>query len=428
MSVMDYVNKLIAYSSSYTTPYTVDSTAVYTDISGYTTPWSLLHNLSTDMSNPYREQVKLSDFDSDVIALDVNDVYDIGNDFSIFRKFTSIVGLHNSITSTLQGFSSQINDLPFPNLTTINSPQWNGTNWDAINTNLLVLVDSIGSESGINSMISDLTSNPTNSSLYNNDKTYKQNVLALLNSAIEIGTSNIGFTHPSGMRSALRLDAQQKYEFDLFQTSRDLIYVLYSIAKTLRSSSASKIHKTHEIDMQHNIKQGNLLWDVYKANMNSLIEQQKLEVTKTLEQVNYILDSNLVQYETLLNEYVAKSSIGIKKFVATANTSIEEIRTQNKIQRESAEYRYSELSRLEALRCGVNKINTETRSSFDKFSLGNFGEFITQSLAGIEIETRRKLASTTAQINGAAGALQAASIFNAGESEAEIRIAQITAG
>lgn len=143
--------------------------------------------------------------------------------------------------------------------------------------------------------------------LFAADRERKGQTLRDLYSAANATTGARGFSYPNSMTLALKLDAQQKYQFDLTQTARDLIKLIFEWAKNNYQFTLPQAANTHQADTEFNLKYAAALLQTYVEQTRLILDETKAKVEVALAQADFAVKEYNVKVETLLKKYSTRT-------------------------------------------------------------------------------------------------------------------------
>jgi hypothetical protein len=225
------------------------------------------------------------------------------NDYSVLyaelqAAKTSIL----SYTSAVFNVTLNLAGVDPPTLTTYNTAQWNESNWTQLHTALDSFISTIGGADDIDTIITKLTSDFTTKreiAIFEKDYERKSQVLRDLYSAASASTGAKGFLYPNIITVALKLKAQQDFQFSLEETGRILINHIYEWAKANWQFSIEKGITAQQADMDFNIRFANLLITRYTAQLNGLIDAYKAQISTIIQQAEHKLKEYMINIELL---------------------------------------------------------------------------------------------------------------------------------
>jgi hypothetical protein len=200
-----------------------------------------------------------------------------------------------------------------PSLTGADTVMWSETYWTNLKTKLAAFTDSITGADDVDSCVTELTSDLTkmNSALYAKDYERKTQVLRDLYSAADVGTGAKGFTYPNSMTTALRMEAQQKFQFDMSQTARDLIVNIFEWAKSVQQFSLQQGISAHNADVDFNMRYIDATVKVYAATVEALVDKYKADVEAFVAQFEANVKAFKAESETLVERAKVLNEIAI---------------------------------------------------------------------------------------------------------------------
>ena len=245
-----------------------------------------------------------------------------------------------------------------PTLSGATTAMWSETFWTNLKGKLSAFTDTILGSDDIDVVVTKLTveTSKMQVALYARDYERRTQVLRDLYSAADATTGAAGFTYPNSMTSALKLDAQQKFQFDMSQTARDLITTIFDWAKSNWQFSAQQQVAAHNADVDFNTRYLGVTVQVYQAQVAALVDKYKAEVAAE----------------------VAEASARIAEYTAKVNTELDKHRVTNEIRIKEAGFDLE-----------VDKVNAqialdEVKNRIDDFK-ARVGNFLDTARANMEI-------------------------------------------
>lgn len=212
-----------------------------------------------------------------------------------------------------------------PALGGYSAPQWSESFWANLKAGIDKFTGSITDQTtlaGVGGVLDMLTSDTEKIQIafYAEDLQRKQQVLRDLYSAANSQSGNKGFLFPQSMTTALKLDAQQKFQFDLSQTSRDLIKFIMEWAKSNWQFTMTQSINAHNADIDFNIRYCDVLLKSYATEVSAQLDKFKAQVAvdtararDAVEAVQTTNDGILRKYATDVAMAGAKNSFAIDK-------------------------------------------------------------------------------------------------------------------
>jgi len=194
-----------------------------------------------------------------------------------------------------------------PSLTGGTTPLWNETYWSNLKTLITNFTGSVTSSTNLDTVITNLTTDQgkLNTAMYAADLERKQQALRDAYSAANSATGAKGFTFPNSMSNALKMDAQQKFQFDLSQTARDLIKGIFEWAKSNWQFTISQGVSAHNSDAEFNTRYLSAITQAYANTLNGLLSIYKTETDVLMLQV----DTKVKEYNFYLEKIKVKAEI-----------------------------------------------------------------------------------------------------------------------
>lgn len=272
-----------------------------------------------------------------------------------------------------------------PSLAGGTTAMWSETFWTNLKSKLALFTDSITGADDIDSAIDKLSSDTTRlqSALYAKEYERKTQTLRDLYSMADATTGAAGFSHPNSMTNALKLDAQQKYQFDLSETSRTLIAGIFDWAKTNYQFSLQQGIAAHGADVEFNVRYLDTTVKVYSATVSALVEKYQADVTAA----------------------VSKAELKVKEFLTQYNNELEKHKTLKEIQLKEA-----------AFDADVAKLNADITAESMKLEIQDFQARVKSFLDTAKLNLEDRDANVRNQIAASTAAAQAALALAAGAS------------
>ena len=269
-----------------------------------------------------------------------------------------------------------------PSLAGATTSMWNEAFWTNLKSKLTAFTDTITGSDDIDSAVNKLTGNLTRmeSALFRRGLAHKQQILRDLYSAADASTGAAGFTYPNSMTTALRLDAQQKYQFGLDELSDSIVTNIFEWAKSNYQFSIQQGVAAHGSDIEFNVRYLSVTVEVYTATTNALLKK----------------------YEFDISAAVSKSELAVKEFLAEFNGELEKHRTLKEIQLKDAGFDVE-----------VAKVNAAILGEDMKIKLDDFkarvGSFLETAKVNLEDRNENVKNQITASTAAATAALALAS-------------------
>jgi hypothetical protein len=272
-----------------------------------------------------------------------------------------------------------------PALTGATSAMWSEAFWTDLKTKLTAFTANITSADTVDTAVNTLTSDLTkmNSALYAKDYERKQQTLRDLYSAADAATGARGFSYPTSMTTALRMDAQQKFQFDMSEVSRNLITNIFEWAKSSSQFALQQSVAAHNSDVEFNIRYLDTTVKVYVATVEALIKKYQADVA------------------ALISQAEAK----VKEFIGEAAALTEKVKVLNEIRLDEAKFDLA-----------VDKVNADIAADDAKIKIADFQARVANFLETSKVDLESRDRNNKNQIQAAASAAQAAIAMAAGAS------------
>lgn len=271
-----------------------------------------------------------------------------------------------------------------PSLAGGTTAMWSEAFWTNLKGKLSDFTDSITGSDDIDTVVNKLSVETTKmqSALYAKDYERRTQVLRDLYSAADATTGAAGFTYPNSMTTALKMDAQQKFQFDMSQTARDLITTIFDWAKSNWQFSVQQQVAAHGADVDFNIRYLGVTVQVYQSQVAALIDAYKAEV---IAETGFAAEK--------ISEYAAK-----------ANTELEQQRTMNEIRLREAGFD------LEVDKANAQIALEDVRNRIDDFKarVSNFLETAKANMEILDSNAKNRIAAAVAAAQATASMATAA--------------------
>jgi hypothetical protein len=201
-----------------------------------------------------------------------------------------------------------------PSVAAGTSSMWSETFWTNLKSKLTAFTDNITGADDIDTVVTKLTADTTKMqvALYAKDYERKTQTLRDLYSGAEASTGAAGFSFPNSMTTALKLDAQQKFQFDLTQTSRELVTTIFDWAKSNYQFSLQQGVAAHGSDVEFNIRYLGVTLEAYTANVNALLDKYKAEVSTAISKAEIKVKEHLTLFTAELDKQRTLKEIQLK--------------------------------------------------------------------------------------------------------------------
>ncbi|OHD22878.1 MAG: hypothetical protein A2Y38_15875 [Spirochaetes bacterium GWB1_59_5] len=240
------------------------------------------------------------------------------------NTYTTLSDADATIKSALAAFDSALDLIAVPtigdapDLSSYTAAKWNDSAWTTHKALIAAFVSDITSADDLDTAVTKLTSDTTKlqNAMYAKDFERRSQVLRDLNSAADASTGAAGFSYPNSMTTALKLDAQQKFQFDMSQTARDLVTLMFNWAKDVGQFAIKEGTAVHNADVDFNIRYASVLIEVYDSTVkNALAEFRATFERKT------------TQFDQAVRSYVARADV--IKLNNTASEVKDRVNAQN---------------------------------------------------------------------------------------------------
>lgn len=225
------------------------------------------------------------------------------------------ITIADSMIATINTFANKISAIryvpptPITNFEMQKTYVWISELSDIIGTNISEYIGSMG-----------IPAKEFQDSIFNEAYERNKQTLNDLYEMADAKTGAKGFTYPNSMTTSLKLDAQQKYQFDRNQISRDITKLVTEWARQNYQFAIEKgiSFETFHSDFTYKYCTG--FMDIYKSLVMTSVEVFKAEIAEYLEPIKALTEASKLPVD------VAKINAEIEK--ENASLSIEEIKTR----------------------------------------------------------------------------------------------------
>ena len=144
----------------------------------------------------------------------------------------------------------------------------------------------------------------------------KQRKLQTLNDLYELAdakTGARGFTYPNDHGTILKLDAQQKYQFDLTQIGRDISKLVTEWARQNYQFAIDKGIALETFHADFTYKYCTAFVDIYKNLVLAAVERFKADISKYIEPIRALVEAAKLPVEVAkLNSDISKANADIE--------------------------------------------------------------------------------------------------------------------
>jgi hypothetical protein len=236
-----------------------------------------------------------------------------------------ITALGNALTD-IEAFTFDFTGITLGNLPSApdidpsyKSAQWSAgdTKWESVKTSVDAFINNITSADDLDTVVTKLTSNTTKLevAMYLKDYEIKAQVLRDMYNAANNATGAKGFLYPNIITVALKLKAQQEFQFSLSESARELIKYLYEWAKTNFQFAIQQGISAHNADIDFNIRFAQTLVSSYTATITGVVETYKAEILAVVAKAKAEIE-------------VINAKVDIMKMEVTAYTSIDDLKVK----------------------------------------------------------------------------------------------------
>lgn len=175
---------------------------------------------------------------------------------------------------------------------------WKDALADKIESNISSYIDSMG-----------IPSSDFQNAIFN--ESYDRN-LQVLNDLMDLADTKVGargFTYPNGMVTAIKLDAQQKYQFDRNQVNRDVTKLVTEWARSNYQFAIEKGITFEQFHADFTYKYCTAYVDIYKNLILSSIELFKAQIGKYIEPIKALVEAAKLPIEVdKINSDISKAN------------------------------------------------------------------------------------------------------------------------
>jgi len=336
-------------------------------------------------------------------------------------SYTSAVTELNSVTVNFTSLGS------FVDLSQFNTPQWSEQYWTNLKNGVANYINTTLSATSLDDTITALTDDTAKLQLamYSQDAERKQQALRDVYAAADSRTANKGFLFPNSMTTALKLDGQQKFQFDLSQTSRDLQKFIFEWAKTNYQFAIDKGITAHTADTEWNSRYAATLIDAYKTKLASLVEQHKTNLEYAIQKTHAKVEEFQVQVEAFVKQYMSLNDTELKRYMTSIEGQIKikgfanDTMFKDRQVTSELQQKYATMI-LETAKAKAGIINEG-----DRLNIAKHASDVQYQASAVQATVRSYFDSITTQVQAASAAVQAAAGMAASATSSEIAIQQL---
>lgn len=200
-----------------------------------------------------------------------------GVDPTALTEIQDAINTYNTALKALPFPTAALNSVLPPDLSTFVNPKWQGVGWTSLRNQIAVFYSTATSNAETEAM---------QTYLINKDVERRNRILIDLYSAAEMNTASKGFLFPNGMTVALKLDAQAKHQFDADTASREIGKMVIEWAKNNYQHAIDKGISAQQLDVEFNMKFGQLLVEIFVAQVKAIIDKLDAEVRLTVSKID----------------------------------------------------------------------------------------------------------------------------------------------
>jgi len=259
-----------------------------------------------------------------------------------------------------------------PSLAGGTAPMWSEAFWSDLKTRIGQVMTNVTGSDDVDTLVTKLTIEQDKMSvaLYAKEYERKTQTLRDLYSAAQGATGAKGFSFPNSMTTALQMDAQQKFQFDMSDISRTIITHVFEWAKSNLQFSMQQGISAHNSDTEFNTRYLETTARVYTATVGALVEKYRADVTMA----------------------VAKAELKLKEFVEQVNTELGKQRQLEEIRIKEAGFD------LEVAKTNADIAAKDITLKLDDFKarVSNFLETAKVNLADRDANVKNQITASTA--------------------------------
>jgi len=319
-----------------------------------------------------------------------------------------------------------------PSTVGLTTSLWSETFWTNVKSELGTYVNSILGADDIDAALIVLTNDTTKmqNAMYAADLERKQQALRDLISAANSNTGSAGFLFPNMMTTALHLDAQQKYQFDLSQVSRDLIKIITEWAKTNYQFTLDKSISAHQLDIDFNMRYMDALIKVYEATLSKIFQEAKMKLEYAISKVDEGIKTYLAQADTYIKVLVSKSDVYakesdtlIKAFATNTDIDVRRYLALGDVNSKDALTAQEIKQKYYTIISELAKIQLAVYDTTDKHALTKYSEKIKEAVGENQVVAKMASEGAVAKLQAATGAATAAGNLASSISSSIVQIA-----
>jgi len=193
---------------------------------------------------------------------------------------------------------------------------WDEAWWTTLKNKVQVFLDTTTSLTETNAM---------QDAMYEKDLARRQYTLRDLYSAADVNTSAKGFLFPNSITTALKLDAQQKFQFDAATASRDIYKYVIEWAKANFHKSLDTNIQAHNSDIDFTTRYMGVVVDTYVKTMSAEFDRVKNQILLYTSQY----EASIKEYEALLSFEKSRNDNDVNKLKAWVEHFVANIKNQS---------------------------------------------------------------------------------------------------
>ena len=204
--------------------------------------------------------------------------------------------------------------------------------------------------------------------IFNEDYERKKIILEDLYDLADSKAGARGFTYPNSMITALKLDAQTKYQYDRNQTSRDILKLVTEWARQNYQFSIEKGLTLEAFHSDFTYKYCTAFVDIYKNLVLASVERFKAEIAASAEPIMALIEAAKLPVE------VDKINADISKENATLDIEQRKMKISEIMENYKARLQYA----IQQFQLQINGLDSAAKQT------GLFAQSVSRSYIGID--------------------------------------------
>lgn len=211
----------------------------------------------------------------------------------------------DAMLKTVQDLATKIDKVKYiapkgldPNFKMLDTKQWKSSFLESIQSNLSSYISSMG-----------IPNSTYQNAIFNEDYDRKRQTLADLMGLADSKVGAKGFTYTNSQATVIKLDAQQKYQFDKSQVGRDISKLVTEWARQNYQFAIEKGLTLEQFHADFTYKYCTAFVDIYKNLVLAAVDTFKAEIAAIVEPINgLVMASKFPLEKDKLNADIQKAN------------------------------------------------------------------------------------------------------------------------